>query len=273
MMTLPVAMVALVVLSINTAPGWTGKAVIPFTLAAGHKIFVRGEVEGVKDVRMLIDTGAETTVLSKRFAAKLELPSMRTIHYYDAGAEIRQAPLVRIRRFVLGPIRMSLSAIVAEFPVRADVIVGLDVLRRANFTIDYRTRKIAFGASEPFASGVPFDSEHALVVVTATVRSHPVRLAVDTGADALCLYTNSPRVWHDRIEFSTRRLIHHLSGASISAPVGLKSVQIGPRMWRDLPAMMVGRHNPAGLHGILAISSLGLERVHFDFRRNLLSWE
>jgi hypothetical protein len=198
---------------------------------------------------------------------------IRDINYYDAGGELRKAPLVRIRNLGFGPTRTPLCALVAEVPVAADVIVGLDVLRRHSFTIDYKARKLLFGTARPLASAVDFDPEHPLVVVNATVRSRSLQFVVDTGAEALCLYKNTPPIWRDRIDYSPRRIIHHLSGSSVSTIVALGAMQIGPTTWKDLPAMVVGRHNPGGWHGILAINALGLNRVHFDFQRNLLSWD
>ena len=71
---------------------------------------------------------------------------------------------------------------------RIDAVVGLDVLCKTSFSINYRTKRLRFGPMERTRSMVSFETGASFVTVEARLRDRTVRLLVDTGASALMLF-------------------------------------------------------------------------------------
>jgi hypothetical protein len=96
----------------------------------------------------------------------------------------------------------DLSSLQKTLGRRIDAIVGLDVLGKNSFSINYRTKRLRFGPVEGSRSTVSFETGQPLVTVEARLHNLPVLLLVDTGAAALLLFQsrfNGP-IWR---RFST----------------------------------------------------------------------
>ena len=66
----------------------------------------------------------------------------------------------------------------------------MDILRLGAFTIDYKSRRIWFGDSEPMASAVPVEEGQPYLILKARVDDFPVSLMIDTGCDDVALFAN-----------------------------------------------------------------------------------
>ncbi len=111
--------------------GTVADGVISFRAAQGGHFMVEALVEGVP-VRMMVDTGASTVVLSpadaKRLGIDLDALSFDTV-FETANGIVRGAP-VRLRRMVLGPIAMTdVRASVNGAPMRQSLL-GMSFLSR-----------------------------------------------------------------------------------------------------------------------------------------------
>ena len=65
----------------------------------------------------------------------------------------------------LGRISESRACLVADLPWDVDILIGLDLLRLQNFTIDYETQSLSFGGVRLLESRAPFEPDSSLVIV------------------------------------------------------------------------------------------------------------
>jgi predicted aspartyl protease len=247
--------------------------VTPFKLLSGHKIVVRGTIEGGHELNMLLDTGADCTVIDRRIVRRLGLPLLPHTVEYVAVGKVEKAPLAQVRDLRVGTISTSLACIAGTVPVDGiDMILGLNVLRTRNFAIDYDEHKIVFGPCDMHAASAPFEPDRTLVVIKAKVHDQTIRMLVDTGAASFCLFEDGPRVWQYRRIADRAASVPHMGGASRSIEVPLRALKMGPTEWKELTAVVVDNPRPERWDAVLGVGSLGLKRIHFDFERRLLSW-
>ena len=122
----------------------------------GTHIFCKARVNGLK-ARVLIDTGASKTVLSKSFADRLN--GLKEVEVYDnatsgIGPESVVANFVRLKKLkfkslkitklIVGTIDVShVDAMYSAMNVEPfDMILGGEVLEKYHAVIDYKKRKL-----------------------------------------------------------------------------------------------------------------------------------
>jgi hypothetical protein len=163
----------------------------------------------------------------------------------------------------------------SEFAGKADAIIGMDLLRMSDFTIDYGAGYLIFDPRPPEAYLAVGDPMTKCLIVELQVQGHPVHLLVDTGSQFVLVY-------EDRL----RKSVPGLRTAS-----GIKNASMGGRVQvkqATLPNVVVGNRNlevpvvflpaPAentlsGIDGVMGVAALQARRVHFDFSGKTLSWE
>jgi hypothetical protein len=78
----------------------------------------------------------------------------------------------------------DLSSLEKTLGKRIDAVVGLDVLDKTSFSINYRTKRLRFGPVERSRSTVSFETGPSFITVETRLYDRTVRLLVDTGASA-----------------------------------------------------------------------------------------
>lgn len=167
----------------------------------------------------------------------------------------------------------DLSAVRGVGPI--DAVIGLDLLRRGSFQIDYGSRRITFGPLPDSTDSVSFQTLSPLLSVEATIERRPVRLIVDTAASRLVLFSDQMRSRLPRFRYRGHMLVLSAFGASSAHGIDLAGVRLGETTFPGQDALLLdGAAAPyAGLDGVLGALSQTLKRVGFDFERNRLQWE
>ena len=102
----------------------------------GHK----GSIGHLNGLNLLIDTGTIPSVVDTRIARKLQLQTASTHLSFGQQVSIRALlDGLSIGALQSGPVPAGVSDLSYLRRVRVDAIVGLDVLARRSFSIDYRT--------------------------------------------------------------------------------------------------------------------------------------
>ena len=263
-------------------------APLPFKLYGGYTIVVRGSIAGLKQLNFIIDTGAVPSVVHLKVARKLGLEGqVEPLSLFSQTVETRRVTLPGL---VLGPIDTGplpvivgdLASFESHLGVRVDGMIGLDVLARQDFVVDYEAGTIAFGTApgntrgplDPAETSVPFELGPGYAVVSLDVEGHPYRLMVDTGARSLILF--GPRV-RDRLaglRKLSERVIGNAGGTVALTEVVLPDASLGTvRLNAQRAALMEGQA-PASeeLDGLLGVRALGVRRLGFDFEHRTMSW-
>ncbi len=258
---------------------------IPFKLYGGYAIVVRGAIGNQENLNFLVDTGAVPSAVHQQLARRLNLRGAReNISLLSQTRSLERVALAEVR---IGPLKLaSVSAVVldlvkieSELVVRLDAIIGLDLLGRQNFTIDYRQRKLLIGAAGVTGEAIPFElrSEAGApyVVVRMEMNSQVVRLLLDTGTDGLTLFAA-------RVKERMPSLQKLGAGKDVSAGgeyaverIRISDVRLGGIERGKRQAAMI--QTPAAalrdFDGLLGPVSLGIMRISFDFSHRTLYLE
>ncbi|HZR64112.1 MAG TPA: aspartyl protease family protein [Terriglobales bacterium] len=250
---------------------------VPFRLFRDYLIVVQGTLGDMAGRSLLIDTGADPTVVDRSVARRLGL-SEKPSRLSQLNRDSRAASSV-LPSLVLGPIRASslpvlvadLSFVQRELGVRIDAIVGLDVLRSRNFAIDYQSKKIIFGELPISSDSVRFETAPPLVTVKMQLEGKPLRFLVDTGASGLTLFAEDE---HPRgLPLVRVEGAENISGSFVRSEIYV-SLHLGHIERRRQSAFLVQANASVqrNFDGLLSLPALGIKQVAFDFDRGVLSW-
>lgn len=246
---------------------------IEFRLQDGYRIVVTGSIAGVDGIAMMIDTGATCSLVDKKLVQRFDLTALVESVRYNAFGRTESTHRAILRALRIGPILTTLPCLVVDIPYRhVDAIIGLDLLRKYPFTIDFEAKRLTFGPGELLGETISFDPSGSLVLVPIHVGGEVLQVMVDTGAD--CLYLFKCRVGAGITANSVRSALTstHLAGKSRIRETRLEKVEIGEAVWRDLQALIVDAAEAPGCDGALGIALLGLKQIHIDFRQGTLSF-
>lgn len=243
-----------------------------------HLIVVKISIGEFENLNFAIDTGTTTTVVTPKLAKKLGL-NRETVRGTAFGrkAKFRKVLLPEVH---LGSLRMEgVEALVVKLrwackpPI--DGLIGINLLRRTNLTIDFESGKVYLGPARIFGDSIPFLPLIPYVIIRAETSEGRLWLQLDSGSPATLIYSN--RVL-GRVHFTDtnrRRDLLILSGKVSLEEIEIPALDIGGKTWRNYTAFLQNKHpySLATLDGVLGMSSLDFKRVSFDFQRHLFSWE
>jgi predicted aspartyl protease len=237
---------AAVVLLSTTAAAKHNVQKIPFKLYRDHLVVASGRLGHIEKRNLLIDTGANPTVVDEALAHDLGLkPVARPPHGMTVVGGVADTYYAILESLDIGPVHRealvvavaNLSFMQAGARVRIDAIVGLDALAPNNFQIDYDSRNVIFGSFRSPSSAVPLLKTTGFVIIKTTIDGTAVNLAVDTGSSEFVLFRN--------------RL-----------PVAISSLA-------SIATAAVSNE----FQGVFGISAWRFKRVTFDFERGLFGME
>jgi predicted aspartyl protease len=251
-------------------------APLRFQLVHRHLVIVHGGIGPLEDLRFLIDTGAMPSMLDRKVAKKLALkPQEMEFIAFGQKARVATAVLPEIR---LGLLRFqAVTAGIGDlsFVSGVDAIIGLDILSRGSFSIDYAERQLTFGPLSPRDQGLRLEVTPPFLTVQVRISGQPFRLMVDTGSGRLVLFQNRVKDRLPLLPVNGQLLISHLAGTSRLDRVLLPSVEAGDSTFGRVEgfisdASLAGY--PHGIDGVLGVRVLAAKRVGFDFERHRLAF-
>jgi len=254
---------------------------VPFTLYRGYAIVVHGSIGGLKDLNLLIDTGAVPSVLDERIARKLHLKceaeqlSVLTKKVQTARSvahDIRIGPLkVRDFRVVVQDLSFASDALMT----RVDAMIGFEVLGQFPFTIDYDSQKVIFGPIDPSFVSVPYHTGLPYVIVDLQIQGQEVAILVDTGASNLVLFESKVRECARSITLRDELIWSNMGGEMHVMEAELTEAYLGKMPWAGRVAYVLKNsgEGPSGLAGMLGTTALNARRIAFDPEHKVLAWD
>jgi predicted aspartyl protease len=253
---------------------------IPFHLRSGFLIVVEGRISDLSGLNFILDTGATDTIISKKIAKRLGLQLQPAqISTSDKTVEIQSAVFTDVQ---FGPVHATNASMLvcdlsrlSDFATNIDAVVGLDLLRLNNVTLDYDAKKVVFGSYEPSASNALARSTHRCVTVKIDVQHHPVSLIVDTGFQGILFYEERLLKRIPKLRFSGRVKEGGIRGRMRLREATLPGIRLGSAV-SDLKVLLM-KSPPdnvlADIDGLLGTVPLQARRIHFNFETDTLTWE
>jgi len=252
----------------------TTHAEVPFKLYRDYAIVARGSI-GVRDkLKFLIDTGSSSTVVDKQLARNLQLvTSPRKISVFGTTVVTEEAAL---SSFQLGPLQVALLPVVVQdlsslsevLSVRIAAVVGIDVLSRTSFTVDFEGRKLIWGPLETLADAVSCDPHFPYPTVLLQIGTRTLRVYLDTGTKELALFENHTG------SIPGTRVIGEETRTTIKGYVVVKTVQfheltLGASHWALREGSLM---EGSFFDGTMGPKWLGAKRIGFDFEHKVINW-
>jgi len=264
-----------------------GSTELPFRLLSGFLIEVFGEIAGRNSLNFVLDTGSTISLVDNRVAAQLHL-SLRPAQTLSFGTKTRwqltTIPEVRFGQIQAKDVDMMVGDLSAfsSYAKGIDAVIGTDLLKLSNFSIDYTTKTIVFhlklreyarrAAQSPPTST---DPQSDCVILELQIQGHPVKLIVDTGFPGVLLYEERLRRAVPELRF-VRPPKPVIMGESLQGQQGvLPDVLLGAHT-DQITVFIIHDRAPgqlSGIDGVVGLPPLKARRVHFDFLQKRLSWE
>lgn len=236
--------------TLSFAPGARSTGPIPYNPFTGTRIYIPAKVNG-RDVEVLLDSGADTTVLDKTFAESVGRKMVGSGVATGSGGE-QEAGYAKDITIAIGNMTMKLPTVgvidLAEVSNRIaiplPVILGKDVFLQSIVDIDPSGPTIAFHDPAAFtppagATLVPLQPLGSLRVVPVAVEGLPeAPMIFDLGNGGYM--SLSPAYWskHKLLagRTSSTRSSGAIGGEQINRVATLKSIRFAGVTFRDVPA-------------------------------------
>ena len=252
---------------------------LPIYLVNDYLVIVRGSIGGIEKRNLLIDTGANPTVITRDLAKRLQLSS--SSEQVQAVGHNMNSQVVFVPSLEVGPIRVqNLRVLVQDLTefdkklgVHLDALVGLDVLAHSDFRVDYHQKKLIFGPVRPLPHSAPIHRAGFTASIDVQVEGQTLPLLLDTGAFDVMLFSERVAGLADKpgALWSTINLAGHFAVRQVRLTrLEADGSDLGPR-----EAFVTDRQNaeryPYG--GLLALGSERFRQIGFDFEHRVFSWE
>jgi len=277
-MKVAVSLLALTLLSVTSSAAHNPNQV-PFKLYRGYAIVLRGSIGGLKNLNLLVDTGAIPSVLDARIAHKLHLRGLS--ERVDVSTGVLPTERVTAFNIEVGPSHVAeLPMIVKDLRfaeealgTTVDAMIGFDALGESSFTIDYEARKLVFGPVDPSFATVSYSPGLTYAIVLLHIQLETLEILVDTGASNLVLFQSGVQNCRSAIHTIGRETWTNMAGEMPVAKAQLVDTYLGAVPWGKRLAYIPenSANQRSGLAGLLGTVALG-KRVAFDPVRRVMAW-
>ena len=252
----------------------------PIRVYWGYLVVVEGSIGNLRRLNFEVDTGAYPTIIDQKIARDLGLAEVPgRVNLSNKRVEARRVVLPSLE---LGPIRVESLPVLAQdlsffqkiLGHKVDGIVGLDVLRKSNFTINFRSKEMIFGGTEKLKFSARFDTDTPVVTIRTRFQERRLRLVVDTGSPDLMLFQS--RV-PDTAGFQLLGMedVSDVSGTFQRRKVRIPDVYFGEEAVGAQVTFVVDDRKDRGddFDGVWGIRGPQLWKIGFDFEQRTFRWE
>jgi hypothetical protein len=253
---------------------------IPVRIFRGFLVVVEGRFGTTSEHQnFLLDTGTSPSIINKGLAGPLDLTkSSAILASVGQDSKVQSAVLPEIE---IGPIRASslpvllsdLSQLENDLGISIAGIVGLDVLSRASFSLDYAKKSIEFGKATPGGVAIPLAAGSSIALAQVNWGGTLKRMVVDTGSEQLVLLGKEPPL------AGMVRADGGPGGTATAASVANRmavqqlppaDIVLAGKKFSASKAYWVPGSDASDSDGLLGVRSLGFRRLSFDSQTRTL---
>ena len=258
---------------------------VSFQLIDGWAMVLDGTLGGLHHQKMLIDTGAVPSAINIRVVKRLGLlGSVQELSLMNRSIKVERVcvPGVQLGEVAveaLDMVAMDLGRIEQALATRIDAVVGLDLLARRNFSLDYRRKKLVFDTDTDAAGAIVFQMKNeaggTYILIPLESGGEKLQMLLDTGTKDLMLFQRRLRGSLKQLHIHARDFNLNAGGKDTLAEVELQSVNVGPISRHKQKAYIwtTPGDNLRNFDGLLGPTALGATGVAFDFERHRVSFE
>lgn len=244
---------------------------VPLRILRDFLIVVEGRFgEQSERQNFILDTGTAPSIVNATLVAKLGLTP--TPSKMSVVGKFIPAQLAVLPELDLGPIHATsvrvqirdLSKLEEDLGMQVAGIIGLDVLSRTSFRLDYEKKLLIFNDVPEDGIPVSVDMRTALAVASVEVDGKPAHMLVDTGSDRVALFAN----------FKNAEVLdlHSTSGKGSSVADKALDVQVffkpdillGEQHFTVQRAYFVKSGEDPAFDGILGVRALGFRAIAYS---------
>jgi predicted aspartyl protease len=248
---------------------------IPLRIFRDYLVVAEGQFGDVlQHQNFVVDTGTAPSIINTRSVRELGLAT--TASTMTAMGKLIPTDNAILPELELGPIRavslrvqvQDLSRLERDLGISIAGIIGLDVLSKSSFRLDYQKKEMEFGEVSDQGIPVSFDERTGTAVALVSLEGMPARLLVDTGSDRVAvLGRNLAQAQRLALRATAQR------GSSIADQN--MEVQIffapdivfgGKHFILEKAYFIPGGSHPA-FDGILGVRALGFRAIAYDQAR------
>jgi hypothetical protein len=251
------------------------KLTIPVKVYRGFLVVAEGQFGGaLVHQNFVLDTGTAPSILNSRVAKQLGL-ALTSGHETEMSGD-HPSDIAVLPELDIGPIRaLSLPVVVLDLsrlerdlgiPVAGQL--GLDVLGRANFRLDYRLNSLDFGEVEPKGLSIPLDPGSSIAVLRVTVAGESIRLLLDTGTNRLVIFGRRSGEPLPRPFFVPAR--EEKIAAGLTIETHQVDLQMANAKFSVDKAYLIPRSEDSFFDGVVGVRALGIQAIAFDSKTRTL---
>lgn len=268
----------LVFLAVSAASAPQG---VPFDFIKSH-IFVQAKLNGHSGL-WLVDTGANTSVVSSRAASRgkckpIEVRvksdpygitgfvSAEKLEVGGAGAPVK----------VIGVIPRLTDKILRTDGVYVDGIIGFDWLKNFRVRIDYKTRRLTLAkpgtASKPSRGRavIPMEVTNGVPLIPVSINGGPTRhCLLDTGANVVNIRWDMAKasgIKEDHPDLQPGPRVRGLAGAENTMAIVLGRMAMGKVVFANVPVSLYEDAHMPWLYGKIGNGLFESFKLTFDAR-------
>ena len=235
-------------------------------------MIAEGKIGGAPESQnFIIDTGTSPSIVNENLVKELGLAT--TPSAFRALGKSSPGLAAVVPEIDLGPIRAaslpvqveSLTRLEREFGIPIAGILGMDVLSKSNFRLDYDKAEMEFG--DIIATGIPvhFDTRAKIAVAEARIGGKEARFLVDTGSDSVVLFgRNFPDAGWLTLR-QTPQSGNSLADQRMFVQVfSAADIILGGQHFVDDRAYFVPGNSDPAFDGLLGVRALGFRSFSYD---------